>query len=167
MMKHATAVMAALALFSAPVFASDRLTDRDVKALAERIDDGRDKFEGALDDTLKNTVVRSATGEINVKRELDDFKESVSRMKDRLKPDYTASSEANVVLKRATDIDVFLGKQSAGFKGASEWTRLSTDLKSLAAAYGTYFPLPDNATVRRLGDREVATAVEQLAKVGD
>lgn len=167
MMKQATAAVAILVLSGASALAADRLTDRDVKALVDKIDDGRDKFEGALDDTLKHTVIKSPTGEIDVKRELDDFKASVERMKDRLKPEYAASSEAGAVLKRATGIDGFLRQQPSNLKGLSEWTRLATDLKALAGAYGTDFPLADNATVRRLNDKEVAAAAEQLAKAGE
>jgi len=159
---------AALIVFvSMPVRAGDRLTDRDVKALVEKIDDGRDKFESELDNDLKHTVVRSATGEMDVKRALDDFKESVDRLKDRLKPEYSASTEATAVLRRATALDAFIKQQPAGLKGASEWNRLAADIKTLAAAYGADFPLGEGASVRRIGDQEVATAAEQLAKAGE
>lgn len=167
-MKCVTAAAAALFLVSgASALAADRLTDRDVKGLVEKIDDGRDKFEGELDDTLKHTVIRSATGEMDVKRALDDFKESVSRLKDRLKPEYSASTEAAAVLRRATGLDAFIKQQPSGLKGASEWNRLATDVKALAGAYGADFPLPEGASVRRIGDRELATAAEQIAKAGE
>ena len=81
--RRVASLAAALALCGAPVLAAERLTDRDVKALVDRLDDGRDKFEGALDDDLKHTVVRSATGEFDVRRSLDDFQQSVERLKER------------------------------------------------------------------------------------
>jgi hypothetical protein len=158
---------AALASLAAPVLAADRLTDRDVKALVEKIDEGRGKFEDALDNDLKHTVVRNPSGEVDVKRWLDDFDESVGRLKDRLKPEYAASSEATALLRRATALDAFLKQQPSSLKGLSEWNRLSGDLNALAAAYGAAFPLPENAAVRRIGDRELATAAEQLAKSGE
>jgi hypothetical protein len=157
----------AFGLWAAPALAADRLSDRDVKALVERIDGGRDTFEGALDNDLKRTVVRSPTGEVDVKRALDDFKEGVHRLEERLKPEYAGSNEAAALLRRATALDVFLRQQPAGLKGTSEWNRLATDLKALAAAYGTDFPLPENASVRRIGDHELASAAEQLAKAGE
>jgi len=166
-MRCVTAAAALMCFVGVPALAADRLTDRDVKALVEKIDDGRDKFEGELDNDLKHTVVRSATGEVDVKRALDDFKESVDRLKDRLKPEYSASTEAAAVLRRATQIDAFLKQQPAGLKGLSEWNRLATDVKTLAAAYGADFPLPEGASVRRISDRELTTTAEQLAKAGE
>jgi hypothetical protein len=166
-MKHATAAAAILLLWGAPAIGGDRLSDRDVKTLVEKIDDERDKFEGALDNDLKHTVIKSPTGEIDVKKALDDFKDEVGKLKDRLKPEYAGSTEAAALLRRATAIDAFVNRQPSGMKGTSEWNQLSTDFKVLAAAYGTDFPMAENATVRRIGDRELATAAEQLSKAGD
>ncbi len=165
MRKIATAV-SAFVLLALPVRAADRLSDHDVKSLVERIDDERGKFEDAMDDSVKHSVRRSATGEIDVKRELDDFDQAIDRLKDRLKPDYSASTEAGAVLKRASAFDVFV-KGQPGMKGASEWDRLVTDFTALAAAYGAPFPLPEGAPVRRLGDKEVADTVESLAKTSE
>ena len=138
-----------------------------MKALVEKIDHGRDEFEGALDNELKHTVIKSATGEMDVKRTLDDFDDSMDWLKDRLKPESSASSEAAAMLGRATALDAFLKQQPPGLKGTSEWTRLAADLKTLAVAYGADFPLAEHAPVRRITDRELATAAEQLAKAGE
>ena len=51
------------------------MTDRDVKALVARIEDDRDKFDNALDDELKNKILRDSTGEVDVKRFLNNFQE--------------------------------------------------------------------------------------------
>jgi hypothetical protein len=162
---HVLAV-AALALPMA-VFAADRMTDRDVKALVERVDSEREQFEDALDSKLKSEILRTAAGEVNVNNFLDDFESNIGRLKDRLQPDYSASAEATTVLRQGTDIDGYFRKQPAGTRGESEWNRLAADLKSLAAVYGTTFPLPANATVRRMSDREVAAGVDALAKSAD
>ena len=151
----------------AAAVSADRLTDKDVKSLVERLNDGRDRFEGALDDKLKNGILRGASGEVNVKEFLDDFQESIDRLKDRLKPEYAASAEAGTVLRQASQISAFFLRQPAGTRGESEWNRLSTDLKALATAYGTDFPLPENAVVRRIGDRELAAAADGVAKGAD
>jgi hypothetical protein len=45
--------------------------------------------------------------------------------------------------------------------------RLTTDLKVLARAYGTDFPVPQSASVRRMGDREVADGVDEIARAAD
>jgi len=52
-------------------------------------------------------------------------------------------------------------------KGRSEWDRQAANLKHLAEAYGTTFPIPDGATARRLNDNETAAAAASVAKAAD
>jgi hypothetical protein len=163
-MRRTVITLGVVTLCWSPLFAADRLTDQDVKSLAERIDQERDRFEDQLDGDLKNKVLRGPSGEVDVKRFLDDFQESVKRFRDRLKPEYAASQEAGTILKQASAIDRFFRNQPSGTKGESEWNRLATSMKSLATAYNCDFPLGENASVRRIGDIELATAVEQVEK---
>jgi hypothetical protein len=138
--------IASLAWSSA--LAADRLTDGDVKSLVARIEQGRDRFDDALDDKLKRSIVRGPNGEVNVDHFLNDFQESIDRFEERLKPEYAASAEAGTLLRQASAIERFFRQQPAGTRGESEWNRLATDLRTLAAAYGTEFPLAENASVR-------------------
>jgi hypothetical protein len=48
-------------------------------------------------------------------------------------------------------------------KGTSEWDELAGQFEALAKAYGTRFPIRENAPVRRLGDKEVAEAADLIA----
>jgi hypothetical protein len=163
-MRRTAIALGVVTLCWSPLVAADRLTDRDVKSLAERIEQGRDKFEDALDSDLKNKVLRGPSGEVDVKRFLDDFQENIKRFRERLKPEYAASQEAGTILRQASSIDTFFRNQPSGTKGESEWNRLATDMKALASAYSCDFPLAEGAAVRRVGDRELATAAEQLEK---
>jgi len=151
---------------AAPVVASaqaERPTDREVKALIESIETKAERFEGALDNQLKKAVMRSATGETDVERYLDDFEKSIDSLKDRFGSDYSASTEALAVLRRGTDIGSYV-KRNPGMKGTSEGEDMAADLSKLAGAYGTYFPLADSvSSVRRMNDREVAAAAEVVA----
>jgi len=151
-------------ILATPVDASDRLTDRDVKELVSKIEEGRDRFDDALDDRLKRSIVRGPGGEVDVGQFLDDFQENIDRLEERLKPEYAASAEAATLLRQASGIDRFFRQQRAGTKGESEWNRLATDLKTLAVAYGADFPLTDGETVRRIGDRELAGMADEIAR---
>lgn len=169
-----TGVAAAIAVaagFLAPGIVAaqgaDRLSDKDVKALIEAVDNGRDRFEDALDGGFKGSILRGPGGEVHVKKFLDDFQNEVGQLKDRFKPDYAASAEAKTVLNRAREIDGFVKGQPSPFKGASEWDRLVVELRRLAGVYGTTFPLPEGAAVRRMNDKETAAAADQLARQAD
>lgn len=163
-------VAGALALWPLPALAqtaADRQSDNAVKALLEQVDTARDKFEGNLDDSLKNSTIRSATGETKVSASLQDLQDNTKKLKDRFTADYAASAEAEVVLKQGTAIDGFMQRNPGVTKGRSEWEHLAATLKSLAGVYATTFPLPEGATVRRMNDKETAAAAEALANSAD
>lgn len=146
---------------------AERLNDKDVKQLLERLDNDRDRFEDQLDGKLKRSVIRGPGGEVNVERYLDDLQENVDRLKDRFTPAYAASAEATAVLRQGADIGRFMATQPPGLDGMSEWNRLAASLEGLAAAYGTAFPIPDGQQARRLNDAEVKKAAEEAAKSAD
>src|SRR5262244_4474719 len=92
----AAALLAAVALMPAPSLVAQtpgRLSDRDVKALIETVDKGRDRFEDELDGKVKNSVVREPSHEVRVDKYLGDFKDSVEHLKDRFESKYAASAE--------------------------------------------------------------------------
>ena len=166
-MKRVLTAFAVLAIAWSPTLSADRLTDKDLKDLIDRVYQERDRFEDRLDGDIKHNVVRGASGEVKVDKFLDDFQEDITKLKDRIKPDYSAGAEAAQVLRKASAIDQFMRSQRPGLDGASEWNRLADSLKLLAGAYGAAFPLAEGAAVRRLGDREVANLVDKLAENGD
>ena len=151
----------ALSLWSVPVLAQappERVSDKDVKTLIEAVDEGRDKFEGNLDGQFKGSTVRGANGEVKVAGALQDYQDNTMKLKDRFTPDYAAGPEVATVLKQSTAIDKFMQGAPSAMKGRSEWDRQTSNLKRLAEVYGTTFPLPDGAAVRRTNDKETAAA---------
>jgi hypothetical protein len=141
-----------------------RLADPQVKSLIGQIGQHRDRFQDALDGALKRSILRTETGEVSVDNYLQDLKRNVEQAKDRLTPDYAASNEVLTLLKQCTDINAFVQKQPVTFKGRSEWESLAAALASLATTYGTSFPLPQGASARRLGDKEVVQAADAVAQ---
>jgi hypothetical protein len=65
------------------------------------------------------------------------------------------------------NINAFMRAQPADMKGRSEWDRQAANLDNLAKAYGTAFPLPEGATIRRMNDKEVAGIAAAIAKAAD
>lgn len=144
-----------------------RMSDKDVKEIIEAVDQARDRFEDQLDGTLKDSVVRGPNTEVKVSAYLDDLQENVKKLKDRFNSQYAASAEAGVVLRQGSDIERFIRAQPKEIKGGSEWDTMAMNLGKLAAAYGTTFPLPDGASVRRINDGEAAAAADALGKQAD
>jgi hypothetical protein len=146
---------------------ADRLSDKDVKALIERINEERDRFEDQLDGELKRKIIRGPGGEVNVERYLDDLQENVKRLKERFTPEYAGSAEVTALLRQGTDIQRFMATQAPNLDGASEWNRLASSLRDLATAYGTSLPVPEGQQARRINDREVQKAAEAVAERAD
>ena len=162
---RAAAIAAGALALAAPGAAAqipDRLTDKDIKELVERVDQARDRFEDQLDGKVKNGIVRGAKGEIQVKSALEDFQRDLDNLKGRYSNEYAASAEAQTVLRRANLLQEMMVAQPAGIKGASEWDKLRSELKTLAVAYAAEFPLPEGAVARRINDQEAAGAVAML-----
>ena len=154
-------------LLLAPVASAERLNDKDIKQLLERIDNERDRFEDQLDGKLKRSIIRGPGGEVNVEKYLDDLQENVDKLKDRFTPPYAASAEVTTVLRQASDIQRYMSTLPPDFDGASEWNRLAASLGELAANYGTSLPLPEGRQARRLNDGELRKAADDIAKGAD
>jgi hypothetical protein len=144
-----------------------RLSDKDVKGLLEAVDNSRDRFEDQLDSDLRHSTFKGPLGEVNVSRSLDDFQQAVKKLRERFTPQYSAGVEVGAVLQQAASIDQFLKERGEGTKGSAEWKQLVADLTKLAEAYKTRFPMPPDATIRRMNDADVAGAANSLAANAD
>ena len=160
-------LLIALLLFPVPAIAADRPTDRDLQRLIERLNEERDRFEDQLDGTLKRATLKGPQGDVIVERVLDDLQANVSTFRDRYTPAYAAGPEANTVLRQATGIHRYMSSQAPTLKGHAEWNRVATTLGEIAAAYGSTFPLPEGAALRRYNDPEVKKAAEQVGAGAD
>lgn len=154
-------------LTSSSTQSGERLSDKDVKQIIDDVNQARDRFEDQLDGKVKSSILRGERGEVNVESYLDDLQENVKKLKERFTPKYAASKEVEVVLRQGTDINTYIKAQPAEMKGGSEWDRMAQQLGRLADAYGTTFPLPAGAAVRRINDAEAAQTAEEIAKAAD
>jgi hypothetical protein len=139
-----------------------RLSDEAVKKLIDQVYDARDKFEGNLDDSVKRAMMKTATTDASIAAVLQDLQDNANKLKDRFTKDNAASAEAETFLKQATMINAAM-ERAPITKGRTQWDQLVVSLKSLAAVYGTTFPLPEGASVRRMNDGETAAAAEAVA----
>ena len=121
-------LVGAVSLWATPALAQvsmERLSDKDVKALIEQVDEERDKFVGSLDDKLRGSVLRTEKAEVKVSAALEDYEVNIKRLKGRFTSDYSASAEVTTVLRQASAFDKFMRDSPATTKGRSEWDRQS------------------------------------------
>ena len=156
-----------LAASGATAQTAERLSDKEVKEIIDQVDTGRDKFEGNLDGGFKGATLRGPNGETKVAGALQDYQDSTKKLQERFNSDYSASAEAATVLRQSTRIDQFMKGSSSPTKGRNEWDRQVANLRRLAEVYGTTFPLPDGAAVRRINDKEAADAAVAVVAQAD
>jgi hypothetical protein len=152
--------------FSSAVLADEpmaRLSDKDVKSLVKTIGKQHKSFERALDSKFKRSILRGPGGEIQVGTYLDDLDDSIEQLGKRFTGSYSASAEATETLKRADFMNSYV-RQNPQMRGANEWDVFGSSLQQLARAYGTSFPLPDDAAIRRIGDGELQDAASMISK---
>ncbi len=162
-MKIVTTLVSAFVLAGLALPASaERLNDKQAKATIENIDRGFDKWKDSLERrNLNEAVIKNAAGTVDVRRFLDDFEKEIHAVKDRMKSDYSADAEVTSLLRRASDVE--RRANAGGNTPVPEWQAMSRDFSTLAAAYGTAFPLPDaNSTAARLTDGEVVRRLQDI-----
>lgn len=143
-----------------------RLSDKDVKELVKTIEKQHNSFTRALDSKFKRSILRGPGGEVQVSYYVDDLGDSIEQLRKRFTGSYSASAEATETLKRADFMNSYV-RDNPQLKGANEWDVFGSSLQQLARAYGTKFPLPEGAAIRRIGDGELedaATAISKFAK---
>ena len=164
---RAVAACLAFLLILAPALSAERLSDKDIKQLLERIHNERDRFEDQLDGKLKRSIISGPGGEVNVEKYLDDLQDNVNKVRERFTSQYAASAEVTTVLRQASQIQAYMATLPVNYDGASEWNRLAASMAVLAANYGVTLPLPEGQQARRLNDGEVRKTLEEVAKSVD
>jgi hypothetical protein len=166
--KSFVAVLAFSALsFALPASAqSARPGDRAVKDLIEQVQKSEQVFARALDKNVKKSTIRGASGEVDVENFLKDFETSIDRLEERFDAKYSASAELHAVMRQAGGIEKFIQSQPPALKGRSEWDDFKASLQSLAAAYGSVFPLDESKPPRRMNDLEIQQAADSVIDHG-
>lgn len=162
-----TAMMAGLLILPTTLLAVERLTDNEVRELIGNIESGRSTFERALEDKVKNTVIKGPRGDVNTDEFFDDLQVQITRTKERFTSDYSASSEVLSLLQYSTRLDRWAKSQPPGFKGSAEWGPFAENLSRLAKAYNTTMPMPQNDGARRFNDAELKAAAAEVETLCD
>ena len=139
-----------------------RMSDKGVVALGKTIAKQDKAFEKALPSKFKRSILRGPTGELMVDYYLSDLADSIEHLNDRFTGQYSASAEVTEILTRSSVMHDFF-QANPGVDGVNEWDLYASSLQQLASAYGAEFPLSEDATVRRIGDKELADAADEAS----
>jgi hypothetical protein len=163
----ALSAFAVMAVTLPAVAQTARPGDRAVEDLIQQVKKSEEQFVRALDKNIKKSTIRGAKGEVDVDVFLEDFGTAIERLEDRFAPKYAASAELNAVMQQAGGIEKWIQSQPPALKGRSEWDDFKASLQSLAAAYGSTFPLDETKPPRRMNDLEIQQAADSAIENGN
>lgn len=168
----AAATAAILLSFPAASAAQERLSDRDVRELAQRIDKDAERFESSLERGIDHSTLNDTWEEEEINDAVHRFEEAADRLDDHLDDRGRTTETVREILRRAAMIDRFVGDRPIGTVAQGDWEALRTRLDDLARAYGIswYWQLGTDAAVapaRRLSDDEMRRLIERIEENTD
>jgi cytochrome c556 len=141
----------------------DRLSERDMKNLLERIETSADRFRGSLENGLDRSRLDDSRTEDNINQYIKDFEQATDRLKSGFDDDRSASGLVEEVLRRAANIDNFMTRYQVSGRAEEDWRQLRGHLDTLANAYNvtwTWAGISD--TPRRVNDKSVKKVLDRL-----
>lgn len=149
-------------LGSARAQAVDRLSEREMKNLLDRIERGADRFRDSIGKGLDRSRIDDTRTEDNINEYMKDFEQATDRLKGRFDDNSSAASLVEEVLRRAANIDNFMTSNRVSGRAERDWMELRGHLDELARAYNVSWSWAglsnapyrvDDKSVRSLLDR--------------
>jgi cytochrome c556 len=113
----------------------ERASEKEMKALLQRLEQNADKFRGSLKNALEHSRFDGTKREDNINQFVKDFEAATDRLKGRFDDDRAAVGAASEVLRRAAPIDGFMRRHQLTSRAEDDWLALRRSLDELARAY--------------------------------
>jgi hypothetical protein len=144
----------------------DRLSDRQLKDLVDRIDTHRSVFDASVGRAIDLSRINGSVAEAEMDRSLKSFEQAARLLRDRVHDRHADRADAENVLRRASVIDDFMTRTQLDASAQIDWQALRLDMNDLARAYGVTWSW--NAASQnmppRVDDRRVEQLLTQIAQ---
>jgi len=112
-----------------------RITDQQLDALLDRIEQKSDTFQAALKSSLEHSKFDDTKVENDINQYVRDFEQAADRLEQSYDDDFMTTGAATELLRRAVVIDRFLQRNKLTPSAQNAWLPLRSDLDELAKAY--------------------------------
>ena len=109
--------------------------DRAVRQILNRIDNRSIQFRTSLDAALDGSRIDGTRREDNINQFVQEFNDSVARLRARFNSRSETQADVQEVLDRATRIDNFMRRNRLNANAQNSWIAVRTDVSQLASAY--------------------------------
>ena len=148
---------------------SFRLTEKEMKALLERIERGADRFRNSLGKMLDVSALDDTKAEDNINHFVKEFESATDHLKHRFDSDQSAAGDVEEVLRRAARIDAFMTRRETNSRAQEDWANLRRNLDELAVAYNVSWNWDGSISNRpfRLNDEQVKGLLRRIEQDAD
>lgn len=145
-----------------------RSSDEQVKALLNRLDKRTDTFRSSFNRAIDRNPINGSRAEDQINQSVEDFKQSLDRLRDRVNDRRSGTVDVEEVLSRASIIDTFMMQNQLDASAEDDWQGLRQDLNQLAHVYGvTWNRTFSGTTPDRADDKQVEQLLKRIEKGAD
>lgn len=180
-MKNSKRIMSVFILFAFAILSvsvqaqrrPNRVSDRQVRVILQRLERSSTRFRGTLDTALDRSRIDGTRAEDDLNSIVRDFDNATTQLKDRFGHRRDVASDVDNVLRRAAPINDFMNRNSVNAQTQNAWTSVRSDLSSLANVYGVSWqwnrqaPPVNTAGSSRLSDSELNQLIRRIETGGN
>ena len=169
-------ILLALGIFCANAQAqqSNRLRDRQVSGILQRLEQSTNRYRNSLNLALVNARI----DETRPRNDINSFEPSFSTSLDRFREGFdrhtATASDVQDVLQKASIVDGFMTRNRLSLQTQNDWMSVRTELNALAKAYGVSWqwnqqapPPMSSSRSLRLSESELNQLIRRIAAGGD
>ncbi|HEX3143039.1 MAG TPA: hypothetical protein VHQ64_03655, partial [Pyrinomonadaceae bacterium] len=153
---------------------SNRLRDRQVSGILQRLEQSTNRYRNSLNLALVNARI----DETRPQNDINSFEPSFSNSLDRFKQGFdrhtTTTGDVQDVLQKASVVDGFMTRNRLNLQTQNDWTSVRTELNALAKSYGVSWqwnqqtpPSMNSNRSSRLSESDLNQLIRRIAAGGD
>ena len=152
---------------------TNRVTDRQVSSILQRLERSSNRFRGSLNLSLVNGRI----DQTRPQNDINSFEPALSGAVDQFTDQFTRrqAGEADVqnILQKASLVNGFMSRNRLNLRVQNDWAAVRTDLNALANAYGLSWqwnqtlPSLSPNQLSRLSDSELNQLIRRIETGGD
>ena len=152
---------------------TNRVTDRQVSTILQRLERSSNRFRGSLNLALVNGRIDQTRPQNDINSFEPAFSGAVDQYRDQFTRRQAGEADVQNILRKASLVNGFMIRNRLNLQVQNDWAAVRTDLNALANAYGlswqwnqTLPPLSSNQ-LSRLSDSDLNQLIRRIETGGD
>lgn len=153
---------------------TDRVTDRQVSIILQRLERSSNTFRGSLNLALVNGRIDQTRPQNDINTFEPALQAAIDQFSDRVNRRQASAADVDNILQKALLVNGFMTRNRLNVRAQNDWATVRTDLNSLANAYGVNWqwnqqsvPPVDSSRSSRLSDSQLNQLIQRIETGGD